>query len=341
MKTLQCEMCGSNDLIKADGFYVCQHCGTKYTPEEAKKLFIDGTVKIDDSETISNLYTLARRAIRDENYDSGQKYYEQILLKNPNDWEAYFYAIYCKVWNCSIAQMAYATSQLTDALPTIFELILRLNSKQLSERALTEISSRLLALDQSLYNTAVSNYKGLDNSIKSQFLQEYVNRVLETILLAYGLGDGIENCFGEEYSQLSVKAWKQGVEQHSALMPNLAKKQIQTAEMMKRVESIQKYVPDYSISPTSSKSSEGCYIATAVYGSYDCPQVWTLRRYRDYSLKKTCIGRAFIQVYYATSPLLVKLFGHTKWFNRFFKAILNKKVDRLSRAGYKNTPYKD
>ena len=25
----------------------------------------------------------------------------------------------------------------------------------------------------------------------------------------------------------------------------------------------------------------GCYVATAVYGSYDCPQVWTLRRVRD------------------------------------------------------------
>ena len=26
---------------------------------------------------------------------------------------------------------------------------------------------------------------------------------------------------------------------------------------------------------------QGCYIATCVYGSYDCPQVWILRRYRD------------------------------------------------------------
>ena len=24
------------------------------------------------------------------------------------------------------------------------------------------------------------------------------------------------------------------------------------------------------------KTKKGCYIATAVYGSYDCPQVWTL-----------------------------------------------------------------
>ena len=28
-------------------------------------------------------------------------------------------------------------------------------------------------------------------------------------------------------------------------------------------------------------SDSGCYIATCVYGSYDCPQVQTLRRFRD------------------------------------------------------------
>ena len=34
-------------------------------------------------------------------------------------------------------------------------------------------------------------------------------------------------------------------------------------------------------------NSGGCYVATAVYGSYDCPEVWTLRRYRDYTLAAT------------------------------------------------------
>ncbi len=29
MKQLVCEMCGSTDLIKQDGFFACQNCGTK------------------------------------------------------------------------------------------------------------------------------------------------------------------------------------------------------------------------------------------------------------------------------------------------------------------------
>lgn len=66
---------------------------------------------------------------------------------------------------------------------------------------------------------------------------------------------------------------------------------------------------------TNTKSG-GCYVATAVYGSYDCPEVWTLRRYRDYSLAETWYGRAFIHAYYAISPTIVKWFGDTDWFKR-------------------------
>ena len=36
---------------------------------------------------------------------------------------------------------------------------------------------------------------------------------------------------------------------------------------------------------SNSGNTGGCYVATCIYGSYDCPQVWTLRRYRDYSQK--------------------------------------------------------
>lgn len=37
MAMIKCEMCGSTDIIKQDGVFVCQSCGIKYSPEEAKK----------------------------------------------------------------------------------------------------------------------------------------------------------------------------------------------------------------------------------------------------------------------------------------------------------------
>lgn len=85
----------------------------------------------------------------------------------------------------------------------------------------------------------------------------------------------------------------------------------------------------------------GCYVATAVYNSYDCPEVWTLRRYRDNTLGSTWYGRTFIRLYYAISPTLVKMFGKTKWFKRFWKGRLDKMVKRLNEKGVENTPYND
>lgn len=85
----------------------------------------------------------------------------------------------------------------------------------------------------------------------------------------------------------------------------------------------------------------GCYVATAVYGSYDCPQVWTLRRYRDYTLAETWHGRAFIKTYYAISPTLVKWFGHTEWFKKMWQGKLDRMVAKLQDNGVESTPYED
>ena len=85
----------------------------------------------------------------------------------------------------------------------------------------------------------------------------------------------------------------------------------------------------------------GCYIATCVYGSYDCSQVWTLRRFRDNTLGSSWYGRTFIWLYYAISPILVKWFGKTKWFQKFWKTKLDKLVSKLQAKGIANTPYED
>lgn len=88
-------------------------------------------------------------------------------------------------------------------------------------------------------------------------------------------------------------------------------------------------------------SKKGCYIATAVYGSYDCPEVWVLRRYRDNHLNKTILGRMFIRIYYATSPIVVRIFSKQKWFNRLWRIILDRFVCKLHNCGISDKPYSD
>ena len=96
-----------------------------------------------------------------------------------------------------------------------------------------------------------------------------------------------------------------------------------------------------SNNPPAATSLSGCYVATAVYGSYDCPDVWTLRRFRDCTLAETWYGRAFIHTYYAISPTLVKWFGHTNWFKKLWKGKLDRLVAKLQSDGVESTPYED
>ena len=99
-------------------------------------------------------------------------------------------------------------------------------------------------------------------------------------------------------------------------------------------------IPDFRKNPKVSSNS-GCYIATCVYGSYDCPQVWTLRRFRDDTLDATWYGRLFIRCYYAISPTLVKWFGNTTWFKKIWRGPLDLLVIKLKHDGVSDTFYHD
>lgn len=102
MNVLKCEMCGSNELVKQDGLYVCQRCGTKYSVEEARKLMIEGTVdvqgtvKVDSSADLQNLLNLAKNAIAASNGEESLSYANKALeldSKNAEAWLLKMHAV--------------------------------------------------------------------------------------------------------------------------------------------------------------------------------------------------------------------------------------------------------
>ena len=96
VKALVCEMCGSGDLIKQDGNFVCQHCGMKYSLEEAKKMMVEGTVKVDNSDFVEKYLQNARRAKQKEDWEETEKYYNMVEQNDPSNIEAIFYSAYGK-----------------------------------------------------------------------------------------------------------------------------------------------------------------------------------------------------------------------------------------------------
>lgn len=73
----------------------------------------------------------------------------------------------------------------------------------------------------------------------------------------------------------------------------------------------------------------GCFVATAVYGSYDAPEVLTLRKFRDEVLKKTSAGRMFISWYYQYGPYLARLVKKSNLLTGFSRWLLDAFVARL------------
>ena len=102
MKQLVCEMCGSKDLVKDGGVFVCQSCGCKYSVEEARKMMVEGvvnvqgTVTIDRSGELELLYQAARNARETSDDASAVRHYENISARDPNSWEAMFYLVVLK-----------------------------------------------------------------------------------------------------------------------------------------------------------------------------------------------------------------------------------------------------
>lgn len=87
------------------------------------------------------------------------------------------------------------------------------------------------------------------------------------------------------------------------------------------------------------KNKKACYVATAVYGSYDTPEVWVLRRLRDQFLARAVLGRAFIAAYYWISPRLLRRNGGL--LVRLAAGPIAALVAYLRRHGVPDTPYED
>lgn len=130
MKQLTCEMCGSTDLMKDGGVFVCQTCGCKYSVEEAKKMMIEGsvevqgTVKIDESDKTAKLLLLARRARAEDNLFDAKRYYDLVLMEKPDDWEANYYASYYTLLDGTIEKLPTNLKNFRNRATTALRMVI-------------------------------------------------------------------------------------------------------------------------------------------------------------------------------------------------------------------------
>lgn len=155
MKKLVCEMCGSSDLIKEDGVFVCQSCGCKYSVEEAKKMMIDGTVEVqgvvevDNSKNIERYLQNARRAKQKEDWEETEKYYNLVEQYDPKNIEAIFYSAYGRAKNSLIDGDIYKRQQVFKILSNCVSVLddnYQVDKSDENEKVILEISADIKAM---------------------------------------------------------------------------------------------------------------------------------------------------------------------------------------------------
>lgn len=143
----------------------------------------------------------------------------------------------------------------------------------------------------------------------------------------------IRKTYGYDGKQCYISCKLNEIEKYKTL--------VSSPDFLNNANEYSKSVSELNAEKRKKENKKGCYIATCVYGSYDCPEVWSLRRFRDNILDKTWYGRLFIKIYYAISPHLVSWFGDSKAFKSFWFRIIDRKVKKLNAMGISDDIYYD
>lgn len=366
MRPLTCEMCGSTNLLKQGGVFVCQSCGTKYSVEEAKKMMVEGTVsvegtvKVDKSAEAENLLKLAEAALDSVNGEEAYSYANRVLEANPSNAKAWFVKMKAVGLTAILKDL-----KVLDVIKAGQQAIKLSNDEMANivyEYYLSKMLNDLKFCMGQLQDTAdikrlyEANCQLNFMNASTQTLQADVicDLILNQVDLVVKLRDMVPDSVvssNQEIARLVGEVAKQWVYYTKAVNDrfNVYALKVNDETVLKyrnTLGRIKQGLPEGTEDPISeeeiSNPSKGpCYVATAVYGSYDCPEVWTLRRFRDYTLAETWYGRAFIRTYYIISPALVKWFGKSIIFKKMCIVPLDKLVRELQADGVKSTPYKD
>ena len=359
----KCTNCGSP--LKVDNKQeaaVCEFCGSAFIVEKAINNyntynvnlndFSGANVVINNQADLGALYNNARRSKKNCQYQEALNYYTRILEQDSESWEAYYNTVVLQGFLCPKSEVMNNAGKIVIAMDTVLDMIEK--SETDNDRivvALNDYGSTCLKVADVLHERILTmDNPNIPLTMMKAHLKDIAQVCLYIATIGYMVGDKFDQKFPQLYEQnkqLYAKAWKQGVKFHEDCvnyLPNSSEGRKIINDYKSKIKRVDTNYSTSSTSNTNTNSSEksgGCYVATAVYGSYDCPQVWTLRRFRDNQLAKTWYGRGFIHTYYAISPIIVKWFGNTEWFKKLWRGKLDRMVQNLNSNGVENTPYND
>ena len=235
MKKIVCEMCECTQFVKEGDLFVCQGCGCKYSPEEAKKMMIEVegeepiTAPMENTDELKRLYQAARNARETSDDASALKHYETISAQDPNSWEAMFYLVILKTNSIKNSEIGSAAVRVCNCLPKVFELInTTISNEEEKKKAVKEVVLQcgttavwLVTASQNFYKTvtkgngmmALTGISGIAMSLNStgNAIVEDKDRRFNIASMLLTCGNKIEELFGledKDYLDEALFAWK-------------------------------------------------------------------------------------------------------------------------------------
>lgn len=261
------------------------------------------------SEQLKNYMRLAENAYNIGNFEEAYVYSTKILEQDPDNWLATI------IKGVSITGTANMANPRFDAMIATVRTVIH----RIPEEAMKSVAEKFAGFAISYYEYFSKSKR---HGIEAQ--EEYLVRVLSALHL---LGLAFITYPNLEYAVKINEIYCNLINRDSfgENFPNCYKETDRYIIIqMEYIESIVvKYVisrsPDLTIplmdnqiaymkefieasEQKKKQKKKGCFIATAVYGDYNAPEVCVLRCFRDNVLDKSALGRMFIRTYYAISP---------------------------------------
>lgn len=339
MKALVCEMCGSHDLIKKDGYYVCQNCGTKYAPEEAKNLLVEinGPVKVEVTKDIESAKRMAENAFNRHDGEEAYQYYTEVVEANPDDYESEYRRLLARAMGLTLAKSSRVAEPVS-GFPKYIQAVKSDDTLSEEERgekiswaffSVAHIVNSLCDLAHDVYFedfkfSSSSSYKNfldyIGTFINYQFsvldnvsddLKKYPKTNIDENYEVYcdNIQFWLEQLSKKYYSTIGSETLALSDSGATNLVYNPAKK---LALLYKKIK------PDYLLPSSLVSKAEGgkgvqngCYLTTACVEAKglpdNCYELTVLRNFRDNWLAKQPNGIDDINLYYETAPKIVNI----------------------------------
>ena len=268
MKQLTCEMCGSTDIAKQDGFFVCQTCGMKYSVEDAKKMMIEGTVdvqgtvKVDNSAFVEKYLANARRAKQKEDWEETEKYYNMVEQNDPTNIEAIFYSSYGKAKRSLIEPDIYkrqATFRVLQNCVSIIDDNFDIDKESEQKIIISRIQYDIFTMARSsyVYNKKINQYGTVTWTDKNQTEALFISLIDEFITTL----ENVANKYPDKIKINSVDLLKAMIECHKFQIQYMGLSSIAIKMREEKIVAIHEKIhtidPSHAVNERNQANNEG------------------------------------------------------------------------------------